>query len=283
MKFGAHVSASGGLWNAPEAAAALGCECFQFFTRSPQGGNPAPLTAETTSRFKGACARFGFSEWYVHAPYFINFASAEERVRHGSVRVLREELARATQLGATYLMTHLGSSKDVGKEAGIGLVISGITNVLKGYDGSCQFLIEVSAGAGAVIGDRFPEIAEIVDAVESNGHAIGVCFDTQHAFASGYDLRTPAALDETLAAFDSTIGLRRLKMSHCNDSKVELGARRDRHEHIGAGMIGLEGFRTIVNHPKLAEVNFVVETPFEGQLADLQKLKTLRSLITKTL
>ncbi|MEK7516074.1 MAG: deoxyribonuclease IV [Patescibacteria group bacterium] len=278
MKFGAHVSASGGLWNAPEAAAALGCECFQFFTRSPQGGTPAPITAETISRFKDACARFGFSEWYVHAPYFINLASAEERIRVGSIRVLREELARATKLGVKYLMTHLGSAKDVGKEAGVALVVSGITKILEGYNGSCQFLIEVSAGAGAVIGDRFEEIAEIVTAVEANGHAIGICFDTQHAFASGYDLRTPEALDETLAAFDRTVGLRRLKMSHCNDSKVELGARKDRHEHIGAGAIGLEGFRLLVNHPKLADVNLIIETPFEGQLKDLENLKALRSL-----
>jgi deoxyribonuclease-4 len=278
MKFGAHVSASGGLWNAPEAAAALGCECFQFFTRSPQGGTPAPLTAETIRRFKDTCVRFGFSEWYVHAPYFINLASAEERIRVGSVRVLREELTRATELGAKYLMTHLGSTKDVGKEAGVALVVSGITKILEGYNGSCQFLIEVSAGAGQIIGDRFEEIAEIVTAVETNGHAVGVCFDTQHAFASGYDLRTPEALDETLSAFDRTVGLQRLKVSHCNDSKVELGARKDRHEHIGAGAIGLEGFRLLVNHPKLAEVNLIIETLFEGQLKDLENLKALRSL-----
>lgn len=276
MKFGAHVSASGGLWNAPEAAAALGCECFQFFTRSPQGGTPAPLTAETINRFKDACARYDFSEWYVHAPYFINLSSADEKIRSGSVRVLREELERASLLGAKYLMTHLGSAKDVTEAAGIALAVSGISKILEGFTGSCQFLIEISAGAGQVIGDSFEEIAEIVQGVEAEEGPVGVCFDTQHAFASGYDLRTAAALGETLDAFDRTVGLQRLKMSHCNDSKVELGARKDRHEHLGAGAIGLDGFRAMVAEPRLAEVNFIVETPFEGQGKDLENLKNLR-------
>lgn len=267
---------AGGLWNAPKNAAALGCEVFQIFSRPPQGGKAAPITPEVVKQFRAACDEFNQAEWYIHTPYFINFASATPRIRHGSAIIVREELERGSLIGATYVMTHLGSFKDLGQEAGMQAVKEGLAKMLDGYKGETQFLIEIAAGSGEIIGDTFEEIAEIINSKELKKHDIGVCFDTQHAFASGYDFRTPAALDDTLKQFDTALGLEKLKMSHCNDSKIELGGKRDRHEHIGEGFIGVDGFKNIIAHPKLANMNLILETPHDKVVQDLEILKSLR-------
>lgn len=279
---GAHVSIAGGIWNAPERAAALGCECFQMFTRSPQGGPAPALTDEIIAKFRRACETHGQQLWVVHTPYYINLASKEERTRQASVRVIREELERASLIGATYVMTHLGSARDVGKEQGRAYVIEGLNRVLDGYTGSAQFLIEISAGAGKAIGSTFEQIATIIEAVEAGlethqletRQLVGVCFDTQHAFGSGYDLRTPEAVTETLQKFDATIGLSRLKMSHVNDSKVALGEHKDRHEHIGHGHIGTDGIRAFVQSQALNNLPLILETE-DGpeRLEDVQLLR----------
>ncbi len=276
MKFGAHVSVAGGLWNAPANASAIGCEVFQIFSRPPQGGKAAPITPGVVKQFRAACDEFKQAEWYIHAPYFINFASATPRIRHGSITIVREELERGSQIGAAYVMTHLGSFKDMGQEAGMQAVKEGLAKMLDGYKGKTQFLIEIAAGSGEIIGDTFEEIGEIISSKELKKYDIGVCFDTQHAFASGYDFRTPAALNDTLKQFDAAIGLQKLKMSHCNDSKIELGGKRDRHEHIGEGFIGIEGFKNIIAHPKLANMNFILETEHDKVVQDLEILKSLR-------
>lgn len=275
MKFGAHVSIAGGVQNAPLNASAIGCEVFQMFSRSPRGGQAGKLTSEVVGEFQKNCALHNFTDWVIHAPYYINFASAEEKTRNASIRILREELERGALLGAQYLMFHPGSALGLGQEEAIKKCILGIKKVFDGYAGKTRLLIEISAGAGMIIGDKFEEIAEILDGV---GHPeLGVCFDTAHAFASGYDLRTPEALNATLKQFDKTIGLQKLKMSHCNDSKVELGMNRDRHEHLGKGFIGLEGFRAIVKSKKLTRLNLICETEPDGVEEDLKILKKLRA------
>ena len=275
MYFGAHVSSSGGLQNAPLNAAAFGCEVFQFFSRSPQGGPAPKLTPEMVEEFKANCSEHDMKEWVIHAPYYINFANVEERIRNNSIRIIREELERGSVLGAKYVMFHPGSAKDVGEEKGRQYVIDGIKEIYEKYTGTTELLIEISAGAGAVIGDRFEEVAELLDGVGRPD--LNVCFDTAHAFASGYDLRTEETVHQTFAEFDKIIGLSRLKMSHCNDSKVELGARKDRHEHLGKGFIGLDGFKAIVKHPKLAHINLYLETePGELREEDLATLKKMR-------
>jgi len=276
MLFGAHVSIAGGIWNAPANAAAIGCEVFQVFVRSPRGGQPEPITNEQARLFQDECKKHEQAEWYVHAPYYINFASKKSRIRKSSIRAVREDLERASQIGAKYLMTHLGSFKDMGQKRGMKKVKEGLAEMLDTYQSSTKFLIEISAGAGEIIGDTFEELEEIIDSKELKKYNIGICFDTQHAFASGYDLRTKNAIDKTLKQFDKTIGLERLKMSHCNDSKVELGAKRDRHEHIGDGLIGKKGFEITINHPKLRKINFVLETKGDKVEKDLKILKKLR-------
>lgn len=168
MRIGAHVSIAGGIWNAPERAAAIGCECFQLFTRSPQGGAAPPLIDEVVTKFRRACEQYNQRLWVVHTPYYINLASLEARTRENSVRIIREELERASAIGARYVMTHLGSAREVGEEHGRAYVIEGLARVLDSYDGSAKFLIEISAGTGAIIGDTFEEIAEIIRAVEAD-------------------------------------------------------------------------------------------------------------------
>lgn len=274
MLFGAHVSIAGGVQNAPRNAAALGCEVLQMFTRSPQGGPAPKLTPEVIREFRLERERAGIQQVAVHTPYYINLASEAVATRTRSAAIIREELERASLLGAEYCMTHLGSSKGVPTDVAMEYVTEGVRTITKDYTGSCTFLIEISAGAGDVIGDTFEEIAEILQRVGDD--RIGICFDTQHAFASGYDLRTPQAVRETFDAFDRTIGLSRLKMSHCNDSLVELGAKKDRHEHIGKGKIGIEGFRTIVHEPRLASMNLYLETAPDAVAEDLALLKALR-------
>lgn len=274
MRFGAHVSASGGVWNAPSNAAAIGCEVFQFFSRPPQGGHAPKLTDEAVAKFRQACDAHAFETWVIHAPYIINFASSQDRIREGSVRMIREELERGSALGARAVMFHPGSARDVGLEKGLEMVSAGIREVLKGYEGSTQLLVEISAGSGSVIGDTFDEIAAILKDVPD---AVGVCFDTAHAFASGYDLRTAKDVRTTFSDFDRLIGLERLVMSHCNDSKVELGAKKDRHDFLGEGHIGLDGFAAMLADARLKHLFWIVETPIEGQAADILKLKKLRA------
>ncbi|MEY4723840.1 MAG: hypothetical protein RLZZ324_1353 [Candidatus Parcubacteria bacterium] len=274
MLIGAHVSASGGLWNGPENAAALGLETFQFFSRPPQGGRVGPITPETAKKFRTSCDTHGFEKYYIHTPYVINLASKEERIRNNTVEVVRGELDRGTALGATAVMFHPGSASGVGEEAGLKMVIDGIAKILNGYKGSTRLLVEISAGAGMVIADSFEEVAAIMDGVQHE--MLGVCFDTAHAFASGYDLRNEKALAATMKKFDDAIGLEKLELSHCNDSKVDIGERRDRHEHLGKGFIGKTGFEAIMASKAFKNVNLILETEPEGVAADIKLLKKLR-------
>ncbi len=275
MRIGAHVSAAAGLFNAPLNAAKLGLQTFQFFSRSPQGGKVSPITAEAEAQFKEACKAGGFTEYYVHGPYIVNLASKEARIRHGSIEILKMELARASQLGVTAMMFHPGSAgADGDKKEGVAAVVKGLKEVLKGYEGSCRCLVEISAGAGQVIGDTFDEVAGILDGVGRDD--LGVCFDTAHAFASGYDLRDKEGVSATMKAFDKAVGLERLALSHCNDSKVDLGARKDRHEHIGKGFIGTAGFKAITESKMFSGLDLILETEHDAIADDIAFLRKVQ-------
>lgn len=284
MQFGTHISASGGVFNAPINAHKNGCECYQFFSRSPQGGQAPKLTLEIIKKFKENNKKFGFKDFYIHAPYYINLASAKNNVYYGSISVLREELERGSLLGAKYLMTHLGSAKELDRRDALKRVSQGIEKILTGYKGSTEFLIEISAGAGEIIGDTFEEIAEILRSVKNIDirKKIGICFDTAHAFESGYDLSTPVAVKKVLNNFDKTIGLKKLKLIHLNESMTELGSHKDRHEHLGFGKIGLAGIEALITDKRLKKMNYILETPTDtGTLKDLKILKKIRFNLTK--
>lgn len=280
MKFGAHVSIAGGIPKAPERAAAIGCEVFQMFSRSPRGGTPSPITSEVAKAFQAECRKYNQAAAYIHTPYYINFASENNRIRYGSIAVVRAELERASALGVKAVMTHLGSAKDTTPSQAIKETAKGVAKVLQGYKGRARLLLELSAGAGLIIGATFEDTAEIIRQAEKilgKRGLIGICLDTAHVFASGYDLRDKGAVDATIRMFDKTIGLSRLGLIHANDSMVGLGEKRDRHEHIGKGKIGGDGFAALINHPKLKNIDMIVETPTDsGMKKDIALFKKLR-------
>jgi deoxyribonuclease IV len=279
MKVGAHVSVAGGIDKAPSRAHAIGCECFQIFTRSPHGGDPPPLYKNAVEAFLRECSACNFTDYYIHTPYFVNLGSKDRRIRLSSILLIEKEMERGRVISAKYVVTHLGSAKDVGESQGIKNVVGGLKKILDVGSSTTKLLIEVSAGQGVIIGDRFEEIAEILDGVGNSD--LGVCLDTAHVFASGYDIRTEETVRKTLDEFSSVIGLKKLKLLHGNDSKVGLGERKDRHEHIGKGKIGIEGFRAIVNAPRLRGMDLIIETPIDKVGDDIKNLKRLRGLKNK--
>jgi deoxyribonuclease-4 len=276
-KIGCHVSIAKGLWNAPKNAADLGCETFQIFSRSPHGGPVAPITPVIAEKFKLAMKYYKMEQFVIHAPYIINFGSANPRVYHGSISIIRQELERGSLIGAQYVMFHPGSISS-NPDKGFEQVKKGFQKVLDGYKGSTKLLIENTAGAGAVVGDTFEELADLMKPLLKHKGFGGICYDTQHGFGSGYDIRTPATVGETFKKFDKVIGLEWLKMFQVNDSKVELGSHKDRHEHIGDGHIGPAGFGAILKllKAKKLDVPLILETEHDKVEADIQILKTLR-------
>ena len=276
MKIGCHVSIAGGVDNAPARAASLGCEVFQIFSRSPRGGAAPKLDKETLQKFRMEMKNFKFTDCVIHTPYFVNFGSAKKNIFNGTSAIGREELERATLLGAQYVMTHLGSYKDLGREKGFSQFIAGLEKVMKDYQCSAELLLEISAGAGEQIGGTFDDLGKAIKHPKLKKYNIGVCFDTCHAFAAGYDLRTPEAVKSTLSEFDKKIGLGKLKVIHINDSKFGLGENRDRHEHIGKGKIGKAGLSAFINHPKIRKMNGYLETEHDAVKKDIEILKALR-------
>lgn len=278
VQIGCHVSIAGGLDKAPSRAKEFNCETFQIFSRSPQGGAVSQITPDLQESFKKEMQEAGIETFVIHAPYILNFGSAKKSTFHGSINLVRTDLERGTLLGAKYVMFHPGSFKDLGEKEGMEQAQYGLAQVLDGYTGTTKLLIEISAGAGSVIGDTFEEIATLMKPIKKLKTFGGVCFDTQHAFGSGYDLRTEKSIAEVLKKFDKVIGLKYLAMCHVNDSKVEFGSHRDRHEHIGDGKIGAQAFgfflKALVKN-KLA-IPLILETEHDKVEADIKLLKALR-------
>lgn len=280
MRFGYHVSSAHPISDAPLRAHAAGCEVFQMFVRSPRGGTPPTITQEMAVAFRENMERGEQEACYVHAPYFINFASVSSRIRQGSLSVIREDLERASALGATALMTHLGSAKDAATMAdALTATAKGIAKALTGYKGTTRFSMEISAGAGAIIGSRFEHLAAIIAKLPAAlRNTVGITLDTCHMFASGYDLRSTADVRKVLRDYEKQLGYDRLVLIHANDSMFGLGEKKDRHDYVGKGNIGLEGFNAIIHHPKLQKTDMVLEVPEGPQHdRDIEILKRLRA------
>ncbi len=273
MNIGCHVSIAGGIQNAPKNGADLGCEVIQIFTRSPQGGSAPIITDAIYENFKAQKVKYEIKEVYIHTPYYINLASANNRIRYGSVKTIRDELKRGNSLGAKYVMTHLGTAKDLGQKEAVKKTVEMLKKSLEDYFGSTKLLLENSAGAGEIIGDNLKELAKIILEV-NNPNIAGICLDTQHSFASGYNWRN---FTKTLKRIDNEIGLEKIKLIHANDSQSECGSSRDRHEHIGQGKIGLEIFQEIVNLAHTYNIDMICETEWPGVKKDIELLKKMRS------
>lgn len=273
MLFGAHVSIAGGIEKSPERAAAIGCEVFQIFSRPPQGGDAAKITGALAEEFQTNLKKYSQKEFYIHTPYIINLASTEGRIRGNSIRLIREDLERGSVLGAKYVMTHLGSAKELDKETANKMTAESLKKVFVG-DYKTQLLIEISAGAGNIIGSTFEDLVYFIENLKE--YKVGVCLDTAHMFASGYDLRDKDAVKKTFDLFDEIVGSEHLKLFHLNDSKVGLGEKKDRHEHIGDGKIGLAGFEVLARDSRLQKFNFICETESDKVAEDIAMMRDLR-------
>lgn len=273
MYIGAHVSIGGGLPNAPKNAADKGCECFQIFSRSPRGGPAKEITPKIARAFRSACKIHAQHAWYIHTPYYINLASDRKKLRDLSVQIIREELERGRAIGAKAVMTHMGGAADVDAGKRLVRVIDGIKAVLDGYRGQTKLLVENTAGPESSVGRCFEDLSSVVNATRGR---CGVCLDTQHAYASGHDLRTASAVRNTIDEFDRIVGLAHLGLIHCNDSKTTIGSYKDRHEFIGKGEIGKAGFTALLDDPRLYRIDYIVETKPEGSTDDVSLLKRLR-------
>ncbi len=240
-------------------ALSIGANTFQFFTRNPRGGKAKAVDPADMARLSELMDANAFGALVAHAPYTLNACAAEERTRAFAELCMREDLARMELLPRQYYNFHPGSHVGQGVEAGIALTAALLNRVLTAEQ-STVVLIETMAGQGSEIGGTFEQVAAILDAVEQTDR-VGVCMDTCHVFAAGYDVKDD--LDGVLAAFDRIIGLARLKALHLNDSMQPLGSHRDRHEKIGHGHIGLEALKRIAQHEKLAGLPMVLETPNE--------------------
>jgi deoxyribonuclease-4 len=284
--FGAHLSIAGGMHNALLKAEQLGMGTVQVFTKNQQQWKCSPLTAECVAEWKAHAKRLGFKKTVSHDSYLINLAATNSEFWRKSVELFIEELTRCEQLGIPYLVTHPGAHMGEGEEAGISKVVAALDvihdNVPDTPRGGVITCLEVTAGQGSCLGCMLEHLAEIIERVKSPAR-LGVCLDTAHLFAAGYDFRGArkyAAFRKKLAA---TVGIKSVKVIHMNDSKKDLGSRVDRHAHIGQGFIGVEGFKPFVRDEAWRNVPKILETPKEGKAADGREwdavnLEMLRSL-----
>jgi deoxyribonuclease-4 len=278
MRFGFHISIAGGFSKVVERARKRGCETIQFFSRNPRGWKYRSLDEEDMEKFRSTLKSSDLFPVFLHMPYLPNMASPDPGYHARSIDSMATELERAEQLKAQYVIIHIGHRMESSVDKAIDTVSQGINEALARVTNSVVVLLENTAGQGSEIGSTFEQIAAIMDRVEDQ-RRIGACLDTAHSFEAGYDLSNQDGIERTLESFDRLIGLKRLYLLHLNDSKTVLGSRRDRHWHIGKGRIGLEGFRSLINHPLLRHLPGIMETPRKDTVEDLRNMKVIRSLV----
>jgi deoxyribonuclease-4 len=275
MLLGAHEGIAGGVSTAFARAEADGADCVQIFTRNARGWVAKPLEDDEVARFKAEARRTGMKV-AAHSSYLINCAASDRVVRRKSWDGLSEELARCERLGIPYLIFHPGSHAN--EAEGIRLAARAMTRALTAVPGRARLLVETTAGQGQTLGWRFEQVAAMRDAVPMpHRRRVGVCVDTCHVFAAGYDIASERGYERTVAELEAVVGLRHVKAFHLNDSQKPLGCRVDRHEHIGEGAMGLAPFRFLVNDERFAEVPAFIET----ELRFKENLEVLRGLVKR--
>ncbi len=280
MKFGAHMSISGGLYRAFEHGVHAGCDTIQIFSKNQQQWRAKPLSDDDIARFRAEQERTGLGPVIVHDSYLINLAAPGDELWQKSINAFADELDRCAALGIPYLVTHPGAHVGSGEEAGLARVVAAINRIhAAGHGESVMILLETTAGQGTSLGWRFEHLAALIDGVGEKSR-VGVCVDPCHILAAGYDIRTAESYTATFAEFDRIVGCDQIRAFHVNDSQKDLGSRVDRHAHIGEGFVGIEGFRALVNDPQFADRPCILETPKGDDLAeDITNLAKLRSLI----
>ena len=259
LHIGCHLSSSDGFLAMGRTALEIGADTFQFFTRNPRGSKAKAIDPADAAALRELMEREGFAKVIAHAPYTLNPCSASEDTRTFARETMADDLRRLDVLPGQYYNFHPGSHVGQGTEAGVTFIAQGLNDILR-PDQTTTVLLETMAGKGSEVGGRFEELREILDRVELSDK-MGVCLDTCHVSDAGYDIT--GDLDGVLTEFDRCIGLERLKAVHLNDSKNPTGARKDRHERIGRGCIGLEALARVVRHPALRDLPFCLETPNE--------------------
>jgi deoxyribonuclease-4 len=279
-KLGAHMSAAGGVSKAFERGRSIGCDTMQIFTRNQNRWDSKPLDPAEVERWHAAAQETGIAPAISHASYLINLGSPDDALWEKSIDALVDELQRAEALGLLGVVLHPGAHMEQGEEVGIARVAAGLDRAHAATDGfKTLTLLEITAGQGTTLGYKFEHLAAMRQQAAAPAR-IAVCFDTCHAFAAGYDFRTAEGYAAMIDAFDRTIGLDLLKCFHFNDSKGTLGNRKDRHEHIGQGGIGLSGFAHILNDPRFDGAPMIIETEKSDDMhEDVENLAVLRGLI----
>ncbi|PSQ19220.1 endonuclease IV [Halobacteriales archaeon QS_8_69_26] len=274
LRVGAHASIAGGVDNAVEEQLDYGGNCGQIFTHSPQVWQDPNVGEEEAELFREGTAANGIGPWVIHSSYLVNLATPKNDLREKSIASMQAEVEAADQLGIDYVNVHLGAHTGAGVEAGLDNAASALDE-LDVPDG-VTVLVESDAGSGTKLGGEFEHLAAVLDRSDAN---LGICLDTAHAFAAGYDLSTPEGVEETVAEFDDVVGLEHLECVHLNDSKHGCGTNKDEHAHVGEGLIGGDGMRAVVNHPDLRDLPLVLETPTEDGKSfewNVRRVKELR-------
>lgn len=277
MRFGVHVSIGKGFEQAVTTAVALGCDGFQIFAGNPRGWARKPMSSQDVKAFRTARDRAKIYPVMVHLSYLPNLAAEDQTLFVKSLQAFREDYQRANLLGADFFVFHPGKSAHA-HDKGLTQIVEAVNQTLEEVTGPTLLLFENQAGAGAELAADFQDLGRLIRGVQAQ-ERVGICLDTCHAFAAGYDLRNRQGWKTVLSDFDSQVGLEFLKIFHLNDAMGGLGSHLDRHQHIGAGQIGLEGFAFLVNHPQLSQLPGILETPQNNPEDDLKNLATLRGLI----
>lgn len=280
MRLGVHLSIKNGFEGALIKAQAMGCDGFQIFAGNPRGWARKPIDPTDIAAFKKSRLETKLWPIVVHLSYLPNPAAADNELYQKSVQTLAEDFQRANLLGADFFVFHPGKGKGAETNQAVKRVATAVNLVLDQIKGNTVLLFENQSGAGSEIASTFEDLASLIEKVKYPDR-VGICFDTCHAFAAGYDLSHPLGWDNTLADLQKYLGLNYLKLFHLNDSTGKIGSHLDRHQHIGKGFIGLKGFHYLMNHLELTTIPGILETPQETPGDDLQNLSVLRNLVGK--
>jgi deoxyribonuclease IV len=282
-RIGIHTSTAGGVQNAAERAYRLGCNTFQIFSSSPRQWAPYELSHPQCDEMIRLREKYDLKPMAVHVNYLVNLASTAPLFLKKSIAAFRGEVERALALCANYLVLHPGSFRGADREAGLIQTSTAITAATRGLDlakGNLSILIENTAGAEYSLGGSFEQVAEVLARLR-NLVPIAACIDTCHTHVAGYDLVSESGMRDTLTHLDETVGLKNVRVWHCNDAKAARGSKLDRHQHIGKGSIGREAFRRLLNDPRLAHAAFIAETPIDEPGDDRKNVAELKRLVTK--
>jgi deoxyribonuclease-4 len=278
MLLGVHIYGVTKIYEALDVAHELGCNTMQIFSRSPQRWRQDLLNPKDIEEFIRRQEKLKIKPFFIHIPYLINLASPNPRLYEASIEAYIEDIQEASTLKADYIVTHMGSHKETSEQAGIQRLIKALNRILdKTKNTKVGTLLENTSGSGSWLGYKFSHQKEIIKGLKQK-ERVGLCFDTAHAYLAGYDIATKVGLQGMLDEIDKLVGINLIKLIHLNDAKGKLGSHHDRHDHIGKGSIGIEGMRNIINHPKLRDIPFILETPKKSQDDDLMNLKIVRQL-----